>query len=250
MITSKVIAHRGASRLAPENTLAAFRKARDAGASWIEVDVALTADGQAVIFHDEQLNRCSNGHGWLLNHTLAELQRLDAGSWFAAEFHNEQIPTLEALLLWAAEQSINLNLEIKPVIGREAETVDALVIALQAAQARHNHIASQLLLSSFNPLALTHVRAALPTIPRALLTEAIPADAVLRLQQLDCEGLHFCAELVDQAAILALNNSGFSVRAYTVNHTAAADALIAMGVNAIFSDIPDLAITSAHITPG
>ncbi|MDO6681115.1 glycerophosphodiester phosphodiesterase family protein [Oceanobacter sp. 5_MG-2023] len=241
MRTSTVIAHRGASRLAPENTLAAFRLAQQAGASWIEVDVALSADGQAVIFHDERLDRCTNGHGWLLLHTLIELQQLDAGSWFADHFCHERIPTLQALLHWACQHSIGLNLEIKAVVGREAETVQALVMAYQATLAETGMV--PILLSSFNPLSLQYARSALPEVPRALLTEAIPADAALRLTRLGCEGLHFCADLADPEVIRTLANAGFNLRAYTVNNPTQADSLLAMGVNAVFSDIADLPVT-------
>ena len=93
-----VIAHRGFSGVAPENTLAAFRKAIDVGADMFELDVLLSQDEHVVVIHDDTLERTTNGTGKVIDHTLAELQALDAGSWFSPEFAGEPIPTLEDAL--------------------------------------------------------------------------------------------------------------------------------------------------------
>lgn len=237
-----VIAHRGASGEAPENTLPAFELAASQGARWLEVDVAISADGQAVIFHDERLERCTDGKGWLLNQNLEELQHLDAGLWFGKQFRNTRIPTLAELLDFAEEHDIGLNLEIKPVIGREAETVWAMRQEL----IRHP-LHQPVLLSSFNTTALKCARTHLPHLTRALLTEAIPRDWQQRLQDLECSGLHFCADLIEPAAIEQIRAAGYRALAYTVNNPDQALRLYDTGVNAVFTDFPQRLLKSATI---
>src|SRR5687767_2537589 len=108
-----VIAHRGASFYAPENTMAAFRKAAQLGVNWVEFDVVATKDGMPVVFHDDELNRTTNGVGMLSDYSHAYLQTLDAGSWFDARFAGETIPTLAQVLTFLAEMKLNANIELK-----------------------------------------------------------------------------------------------------------------------------------------
>jgi glycerophosphoryl diester phosphodiesterase len=238
-----VIAHRGASGEAPENTLPAFERAAMQGAHWLEVDVCLSADGQPVIFHDEKLNRCTNGRGWLIQHTLAELQQLDAGLWFAESFRGTRIATLAELLDFARQHDMGLNLEIKPVIGREAETVWAM------RQELLNHPMHQpVLLSSFNTTALRCARTHMPHLTRALLTEAIPRDWQQRLQELECSGLHVCAELIEPALLEQVIHAGYRALAWTVNDPEQAERLYSLGVNAVFTDFPARLLKSAAIS--
>lgn len=93
-----IVGHRGAAALAPENTLAGIEKVADIGIHWVEIDTQLSADGIPVIFHDETVDRCTNGSGKLASFTLNELKQFDAGSWFEAAFSHEKIPTLEETL--------------------------------------------------------------------------------------------------------------------------------------------------------
>ena len=104
-----VVAHRGASAAAPENTLAAMRRAAEMGARWAECDVRLSADGVPVVIHDGTLDRTTDGRGALAAHTAAELARLDAGSWRDAAFAGEPVPTLAALLEEARRLGLGLN---------------------------------------------------------------------------------------------------------------------------------------------
>src|SRR5262245_53822372 len=112
---AKVIAHRGANLITPENTISALRRAASLGATWVEFDVELTADGQPVIFHDDNLDRTTNGRGRISKTRFAAIQTLDAGSWFSEEFKGERIPTLAEWLQAAAECHMGINLEMKPV---------------------------------------------------------------------------------------------------------------------------------------
>lgn len=228
-----VIAHRGASGQAPENTLAACQLAVEQGAQWLEVDVALSADGVPVIFHDDTLERCSNGHGRLLQHSLTELEQLDCGGWYDEQFAGEPILQLQHLLHFAARHQIGLNLEVKPVFGQEQPTVWALASLLHRLP-----ISFPVLLSSFNPLALEYCQQLLPEYNRAWLTETIPTDWLRRLEHYQCSGLHYCADFHDSNTVSTIREAGFRVLAYTVNDPVQAARLLSDGVNAVFSDYP------------
>lgn len=228
-----LLAHRGASAYAPENTASAIRKAAELGATWCEVDVAITADHVAVIFHDPELERCSNGTGLLVKHSLAELKELDAGSWFSPEFAGEKILTLAELITLANELKLGLNLEIKPIIGLEEETVKAMKVAFTEVQPEQ-----PIMLSSFSPCAMKAVQEHLPNSTRALNTEAIPENWQSKLEDIGAVGLHFRTEFYDTNKVKEIRQAGFFCMVFTVNDKATALQYLADGVNAIFSDKP------------
>ena len=126
----RVIGHRGAAAVAPENTLASLRRAKELGAGWVEFDVKLTRDGAAVLIHDERLERTTDGRGEVARTTLAELRKLDAGAWFDPAFAGERVPTLGDALALCGELGLGINVEVKPCPGREAETARVAVETL------------------------------------------------------------------------------------------------------------------------
>src|SRR3989338_4007474 len=127
LIIPKVIGHRGAKAYAPENTLASIHAAADLGIEWVEIDVKLTKDGVPVIFHDEELNRCTNGSGLVAETDFKTIGELDAGLWFGDSFLGEKIPTLEEALNVIIDRGLGVNLEIKPCPGREVETAEVML---------------------------------------------------------------------------------------------------------------------------
>ena len=175
-----MIGHRGAAGAAPENTLASIRKARELGASWIEFDVKLTKDGQAILFHDDCLERTTDGRGAVAATTLAEIRRLDAELVRRAAFRGEPVPTLEALAL-CAELGLGINVEIKPCAAREWRRrrwrVDA---ARPVAAGPAGAIGLQLRRPCVRPS-----RAMAPELPRGYLAGTLPrgggADGAVRL---------------------------------------------------------------------
>ena len=172
MLDVRVIGHRGAASLAPENTLAAIKAAAAAGAKWVEIDVYLVAQGGLVIFHDTELNRCTDGQGATAQADVAHLQTLDAGSWFGEAFKGETIPTLAAALSCIQTLGLGLNLEIK----FDEENVDAIVPSVLAqldSQWQNNDL---LLISSFNKAALALCHQLAPERHLGQLYEAIPED--------------------------------------------------------------------------
>lgn len=239
----RVVAHRGASQDAPENTASAIRLAAEQGARWAEVDVTISADGIAVIHHDAELERCSDGQGLVILNTLAQLKELDVGRWFDARFSGERMLTLNELLLLANQLEIGLNLEIKPTIGRESETVWAIRQALL-----QTPFDQPLLLSSFNIHALQEAKQHLPHITRGLNVEAIPSDWQQRLDEADCSGLHFAKEFFDAARVKALKAAGYHCMVFTVNDAEHAQRLFDAGVDAVFCDGPER-LTKALASP-
>ncbi len=230
------IAHRGAGKLAPENTLAAFRHGASFGYRMFEFDVKLSADGKPVLLHDATLDRTTSGHVRADALTLGELAMLDAGGWHSPAFAGEPIPTLAAVARYTRANGFLVNIEIKPVTGAERRTGAA--VALDAA-ALWAGSAVPPLLSSFSEAALEAAREAVPTLPRALLMDRLPADWLERLRRLDCVALDANHRELDRQVIEAAHQAGFRVACYTVNDSARAAELLGWGLDALITDAVD-----------
>ncbi|MBR9972302.1 glycerophosphodiester phosphodiesterase family protein [Magnetospirillum sulfuroxidans] len=224
-----VIGHRGAAGLAPENTLASFALAADLGCAMVEFDVRLSADRVPVVFHDDILDRCTDGFGPVAALTLAQLKRLDAGG-------GQSIPTLAEVLTLCLERHLAVNIEIKPDGGRERETTD---IALSAAGALWPSDRPLPLVSSFSGKALEWARQVAPHWPRGLLAERLP-PAWRRLADVyGCATINLRHSWLTAARVAEIKASGLEVLAYTVNRKGRAEKLWFRGVSAVFSDRPD-----------
>ncbi|ALG66882.1 glycerophosphoryl diester phosphodiesterase [Beggiatoa leptomitoformis] len=238
IVLPKIIAHRGASANAPENTHSALRLAAEYGARWVEIDVMLAACHTPIIFHDDTLERCSNGTGRLIDQPYTVLRQLDAGAWFAPQFAGEQIATLTNTVELLIQLNMGLNLEIKPLQGLEQVTAQAVVTALQQIDIHR----LPLLISSFSPRCLAIARDQLPNIPRGFLTEKIPPHWQSLLQELRCISLHCDYTTLTASQVQAVKTAGYQVLTFTVNQPQQARQLFAWGVDAVFSDYPQLLI--------
>lgn len=237
---SRVIAHRGASAYAPENTLAAFVKAAELGATWVEFDVMLAACGQAIIFHDETLERTTDGEGEVRDFTYAELKKLDAGGWFSPEFAGQKIPSLSELFDCLASHGLGANIEIKALPGQEEETAERVVTMIQ------NSWPSQCpkpLVSSFSEKSLRTARHCDPDLALGLLLEHWEADWQKLADDLQCHTVHLDAEIVTEKRVQSIAQSGRAILSYTVNEPKQAREFFAMGVDAVFTDKPDLILS-------
>lgn len=238
-----LIAHRGAGKQAPENTLAAFRLGAAHHFQMMEYDVKLSADGYAILLHDDTVDRTSNGHGLASEHTLAQLMQLDFGSWLTTEYVAEPICTLYTVARYTLAQGIHSNIEIKAETGFEAET-GAVVARL--AQQLWAQATVPPLLSSFSETTLEAARLVAPELPRALLIEgAVPADVVQRLQRLECIALNTDDNHTDQALVRHLVDQGYALGVWTVNQPQRAQQLLDWGCKSIFTDAIDC-INPAH----
>ena len=237
----KVIGHRGACGSAPENTLASIARAAELGAEAIEFDVTITSDGHAIVMHDVNVDRCSDGSGPVVLKSLDEVSQLDAGAWFAQKFRGERIPLLRDALAFVAEKDMALNLEIKPTLGWEEPTARAVAATLLDVWPSN----ARVLVSSMSTLALDTFYTLMPDVPLGLITYAVPENWRERLERHRCLSLHCYHAFVTKELVDAVHASGHRIHVYTVNDGERAKSLYAMGVDAIFTDHPDqlLALT-------
>lgn len=237
----KVIGHRGACGSAPENTLASIARAAELGVEAVEFDATITRDGHAIVMHDFNVDRCSDGRGPVVLKSLDEVSQLDAGAWFAPEFRGERIPLLRDALALVAEKGMALNLEIKPTLGWEEPTARAVAATLNDVWPSN----ARVLVSSMSTLALDAFYALMPDVPLGLITYAVPENWRERLERHRCLSLHCYHAFVTKELVDAVHASGHRIHVYTVNDGAQAKSLYAMGVDAIFTDHPDhlLALT-------
>lgn len=230
------IAHRGAGLLAPENTLAALRRGAAAGYRMFELDAKLSGDGALVLMHDETLERTTDGRGRVAAASLADLMRLDAGSWHSAGYAGEGVATLTRAAAWLRANGLHANLEIKPCPGRERETGAA--VAIEAAMLWQDAPVPPLL-SSFSDEALEAARRAAPWLPRALLLEALPADWTARCRELGCVALVVREDALDEPAVARAHAAGLRVLAYTVDDPQRVAALESWGLDGLITDALD-----------
>ncbi|WP_092135377.1 glycerophosphodiester phosphodiesterase [Cupriavidus sp. YR651] len=230
------IAHRGAGKLAPENTLAAFRHGASFGYRMFEFDVKLSGDGRTVLMHDATLDRTTSGTGRVDALTLGELAGLDAGAWHSPGYAGEPIPTLAAIARYTRANGFLVNIEIKPVPGHEYRTGAA--VALDALSLWQGADVPPLL-SSFSEEALEAARKVAPTVPRALLLDKLPADWLDRLRRLDCVALDSNHRELDAAVIARAHQAGFKVLCYTVNDVTRAADLLSWGLDGLITDAVD-----------
>lgn len=228
-----VVSHRGGGALAPENTIPAVTAALDSGFEWVEVDVALTADRVPVLMHDATVDRTTDGTGRLADLTFAQVQQLDAGSWFGAGFAGTRVPTLEQFLTVLSASHGRAVVELKGEWDVEAGA--ALVAALRA-----HGLERRVALASFHPGALLSTSGASPLAFRLLILKRLPRDIAQAVSGADARGV-----VVDWAAVARrpevvdeLREQGLRVVVYTVNdHVDWADTM-AVGVDGIVTDEP------------
>ncbi len=233
------IAHRGAGKLAPENTLAAFRLGARHGYRMFECDAKLSSDGVLFLLHDATLERTSNGRGVAGDLRMGELAQLDAGGWHSRAYAGEAMPTLEALARYCLANGYHLNVEIKPTPGHDEATgraVGALLARIWPATAVPP------LLTSFKPDALAGARATAAHLPRGLLVDKL-ADGGADVQtatDLGCQAMVLNHALWDAALVARVHGAGMRALSYTVNDEWAAERLIALNTDGIITDRVDL----------
>ena len=263
----RVLAHRGGGALAPENTLAAIDVGRAHGYRAIECDAMLAGDAVPVLIHDDTLERTTSGRGPVPALTAAQLQRLDAGSWFDARFAGARVPLLAEAIAHCRGHGVWMNIEIKPAPGHERQTgaaVAALVAAAfevppAAATTALPGAAAALppswpLLSSFSSDALAAAAQAAPGLPRGFLLEVVPADWHEQLVALDCMALHCDHRHLTATLAAQVKRAGFGLFCYTVNDPGRARQLLDWGVDAFCTDridliAPDFAAGDGRVQP-
>jgi glycerophosphoryl diester phosphodiesterase len=228
-----VLAHRGASHDAPENTLLAFQRARVAGADGVELDVQQCATGEVVVFHDDDLRRLAGWGARLQALPFDALREVDLGQ-------GQTIPTLAEALAEIPELLVNVELKVERGLG--ARLADAALAVIAAAGA-----ADRVLVSSFHPLALFQVRRRAPDLPTGLLfhsEQAAPLRRALLAPLLRPTALHPEAALVDAIALARWRRRGYAVNVWTVDDPREIAALAALGIDAIITNQPARAVAA------
>jgi glycerophosphoryl diester phosphodiesterase len=231
------IAHRGAGKLAPENTLAAFRLGAAHGYRMFECDAKLSADGVVFLMHDATLERTTTGKGIGGDHPWAALSQLDAGSWHSRAHAGEPLPTLENLARFCLANGYHLNIEIKPTPGLERKTGE--VVAQQAQQLWQGQAVPPLL-TSFRPESLEGARSTAPQLPRGLLLDTLWTGWLETALALECVAVVCNHALWDASSVTQARSAGLRLLSYTVNDEWAAQRLIDLGTDGIITDRVDL----------
>lgn len=229
----EVIGHRGAAGLAPENTLHSFREAIRLGAAWLEFDIRFTKDDIPVVIHDATLKRTSSGRGPVRDHTLAEIRKLDAGSWFGPKFAGERVPTLDEVLKLGSR--VRLNIEIK---GRSAPPE----VAAQAVWERVKDagLEARTLITSFEVKILKAIRALDVNAPLGFPWESGLRDPVRRALTLGCKLMLLEVGALSEKRVRRCREAGVEVWVYTVNEPEDMRRVMDLGVDGLITDRPDL----------
>ncbi|EJO5348919.1 glycerophosphodiester phosphodiesterase [Clostridium botulinum] len=233
---TKILAHRGASAYAPENTMAAFKKAIEMNADGIELDVHLSKDGYIVIMHDEWVDRTTDGKGEIKNFSLSELKNLDAGSWFSDKYKEEKIPTLEELLNLIKDTEIYLNIEIKAGY-RIYPNIEKKVIDML----EKYKMLDRVIISSFDHYSLVRVKEINSNIKTGMLYEAALYEPWEYARSIEVEALHpnyttVTKQFIDKAYI---NN--LELNPYTIDDDLIMKTLIKNKITSIITNYPDRA---------
>jgi len=231
----EVQAHRGASAIAPENTIAAFRAAAEAGAKWVELDVALSADGQLIVIHDDSVDRTSSGSGSLGELTQAQIGALDAGTWFDPFFAGERIPTLGETIEALGELGLSANVEIKQ--HKHHKSLDQLVHAVQSDIAKRS-AKTEIMISSFDSEALRAMHALEPNLEMAMLWGRPPEDWADQLALIPATTIHMHFKALSIGMLEETTRRGIKVRAWTCNDPVQLVSFWGAGLTGVITDNP------------
>ena len=239
LIPPVIFAHRGASAHAPENTLAAFELAVEQGADGIELDVKLSADGHVVVIHDASVDRTTGSGGRVKDMTLAQLQALGAGGFFSEDFRGEKIPTLEDVFDAVGNKTF-INVELTNYNSPRDHLVESVCMLV-----KQFGLQKRVLFSSFLASNLSKSRSYLPNVPTGLL--ALPG--ILGAWQRSFgfafgkyDALHPNIKNATQEQIYFVHRLNRRAHVWTVNEAEDMRRLFKWGVDAIFTDDPQLAV--------
>lgn len=229
-----IIAHRGASKAAPENTMAAFHKAVKQGATWIELDVHLTKDQEIVVIHDEKVDRTTNGEGWVKDLTLKELKKLDAGKWFSKKFKGERIPTLKEVIEFAKQKNIYLNIELKNAIIQYEELEEKVIQLIQLYD-----FVEKVIISSFNHFGLQKVKKINSSVKTGILYAIGFVEPWEYAKKLGADAIHPIFYSINTEMVSEAKQRGLLVHPYTVDRKEDLLAMIEAQVDGIITNVPD-----------
>ena len=232
----EIWAHRGASAVAPENTMAAFLKARELGADALEMDVQRSSDGVLVVIHDDTVTRTTQGRGYVHAASFSWLQTLDAGYKFGDNFRGERIPRLEEVLSFVKSTDMGINLELKaspaPQPGLEQQVVDVV---------RQYGLTEKTVISSFSFDCLRRIKGCDPSVSIALLSSYYSPVAPGFAKQFGADAIHPNRRSVTSALQQDALRLNVKIRPYTVNERRQIQLFNAWGMDAVITNHPGMA---------
>lgn len=237
-MATKIFAHRGASKYAPENTMAAFKLAHQMHADGIELDVQLTKDMVPVIIHDENVKRTTNGRGLVKDFLLKDLQKLDAGILFPKNFKGENIPTLDEFLNWIQPTNMLLNIELKNNL-EPYEGMEAIILQM----VKDYNMEKRVVYSSFNHYSLKEILKLNPKAEVAVLYHEKLYKPWNYVASIGAKSAHPNYKMLNDEILANYKKHGIKVRPYTVNNSAKMIYFFQKEIEAIFTDTPDFALS-------
>ncbi|AZV80941.1 glycerophosphoryl diester phosphodiesterase (plasmid) [Parasedimentitalea marina] len=245
LVQTGLLAHRGASLLRPENTLESIAVTAEMGVLWIETDVRTTRDKKLVMVHDSTLDRTTSGSGYVAQTDLAEIQKLDAGSWMGPEFAGMKVPTMKAFLTDICALGLSLQLEFKEDKGREEELVDLVCDELEEYWPADGP--SKLFFSGFSERCLRRASVRMPNVQRALALTCVPRDPDRLAEETGVTIMHVQDDFTDEAALEAIRASSVEFGVATVNDPQRARDLLDGGVQQVLTDDPQLLSNNRYV---
>ncbi|WP_404452934.1 glycerophosphodiester phosphodiesterase [Virgibacillus necropolis] len=232
-MSTKIIAHRGASQLAPENTLPAFQLAYELGADVIETDVQLTKDQVPILIHDESLKRTTDGYGYVKDYTYQELKQFDAGSWFSPSLKNTTLLSLDEFLNWIKDKPLCLNIELKnnKIDYKDLEKIVYTML-------KDYRLLNRTTLSTFNPWSIKRMKKIDKQIDSAFLTSRRRKDLVGYAKSLGAHAIHVKYRLLSRKLVDRCHQEEMAIRIYTVNKTINIKRCINLECDGIITDVP------------
>ncbi len=238
MKMASVIGHRGCAAHAPENSLAGIRDAARVGCRWIEADATLLADGTVVLFHDDSLDRCTNGSGFIRELDWKQAIQLDVGQWFGdGRFVGERMPLLGDALACCRALNLGFNIELKTHRG-EGEQLGQAVADIVGEETNN------ILVSSFDQAALIGFRQKNTHCPLGIIYDELSQNWEQQADDLNVASIHLWEYPLTKETIEAVKQSGRDLYVFTINDRRAAKRLWAMGVDGVFSDYPDTVLSA------
>lgn len=233
LMTALVIAHRGASGEAPENTLAAFQRAIEANVDFVELDIHFSRDGEMMVIHDQTVDRTTSGQGKVSDLTRQEIQALDAGSWFSGEFRGEKVPTLEEVVELVKPTSVGLLIEIKKGSGLPQGFEERLTETI-----RRHELQSRVMIQSFDHDAVGAVKKADTSLAVAVLMDYSSPDPGSEARAVGAGTLALKSNLVTKEVVEQAHRSGLRLFVWTVNGVIDMRKMLTLGVDGIITDYP------------
>lgn len=238
LISPPLIGHRGLAGIAPENTLLGFKTAKEHGINWVEFDIFRCHSGEWVVFHDDDLERTSNGQGAIQELSLEELKKLDVGSWFDKHnprFQDLKIPLLSETLTYLQQIQLHANIELKGHYHNVKESIQQFLQDVEQHWPKH---LPPPLISSFDISLLLELKKMSSSLPIGLIIEEWQADSLRIVHQEGFSSLICDYQNLEISHVTQANQLGIPLLAYTVNDRDDIQHLFEIGVNAVFTDYP------------